>query len=321
MQVDSPPLYFPIYHMNDNEWLEAHDLSKNTESRLHYHSELILARSRHYSIQDYANIYRNGTSTPTRVMRKALESIKKLDSAGLKIFTSVLDFDVLLQASESDARFRNGNPLGVLDGVPIVVKDMIDVAGHSICNGEHPMKCIKVDKDDPLVARFRAQGAIILGVTIMTEGGVTPLGYNSHYGGPHSSFSPKHYSGGSSSGCAVAVASGIVPVAIGFDGGGSIRLPSSLSGLHGLAPTFSRVPFNNRTDSTMIKAGPMTNYAYDAAIAYEVMAQPLPGHFYSALYGDSCHNRGSYKIEREEEEKQEEKGGCRSGPPPPHSFG
>lgn len=162
---------------------------------------------------------------------------------------------------------------------------MSDVKYHSICNGQHPKKCKQVLSDDPIVKRLRDAGAIIFGVTIMTEGGVTPLGYNVHYKGPFSPYSHNHYSGGSSSGSAVAVATGIVPIAIGFDGGGSIRIPASMSGVHGLGGTFGRIPFNNRTESTMIKAGPFTTNAFDAGIVYEVIAKPLKDHFYSDLYG------------------------------------
>jgi Asp-tRNA(Asn)/Glu-tRNA(Gln) amidotransferase A subunit family amidase len=124
------------------------------------------------------------------------------------------------------------------------------------------------------------------GSTIMTEGGVTPLGYSAHFQGPSSAYSPFHYSGGSSSGSAVAVATGLVPVAIGFDGGGSIRIPASMSGLHGLGATFGRIP-NSHVSSTMIKAGPLTASALDAALAFEVMAPNLEGHFYGELYGSS----------------------------------
>lgn len=120
----------------------------------------------------------------------------------------------------------------------------------------------------------------------MTEGGVTPLGYSAHFRGPSSAYSPFHYSGGSSSGSAVAVAAGLVPVAIGFDGGGSIRIPASMSGLHGLGATFGRVP-SSHVSSTMIKAGPLAASALDAALAFEVMAPDLAGHFYSELYGSS----------------------------------
>eukprot|EP00604_Paraphysomonas_vestita_P000210 CAMPEP_0174824728 /NCGR_PEP_ID=MMETSP1107-20130205/37330_1 /TAXON_ID=36770 /ORGANISM="Paraphysomonas vestita, Strain GFlagA" /LENGTH=210 /DNA_ID=CAMNT_0016053583 /DNA_START=308 /DNA_END=937 /DNA_ORIENTATION=- len=136
----------------------------------------------------------------------------------------------------------------------------------------------------------------------MTEGGVTPLGYNVHYKGPFSPYSHNHYSGGSSSGSAVAVATGIVPIAIGFDGGGSIRIPASMSGVHGLGGTFGRIPFNNRTESTMIKAGPFTTNAFDAGIVYEVIAKPLKDHFYSDLYGKNSnlpipHTHGFHNIQ------------------------
>jgi Asp-tRNA(Asn)/Glu-tRNA(Gln) amidotransferase A subunit family amidase len=95
-----------------------------------------------------------------------------------------------------------------------------------------------------MVARLRAAGAIILGGTIMTEGGVTPLGWSAHFQGPYNVYNFDRYCGGSSSGSAVAVSSGLVPAAIGFDGGGSIRIPASMSGVHGLGVTFGRVPFD-----------------------------------------------------------------------------
>jgi len=95
------------------------------------------------------------------------------------------------------------------------------------------------ERDDICVARFREAGAIILGTTIMTEFGVTPIGWNSHYKGPYNPYDTRFVSGGSSSGSAVAVAAGIVPVAIGADGGGSIRIPAALSGVYVLLwPTY-----------------------------------------------------------------------------------
>lgn len=112
------------------------------------------------------------------------------------------------------------------------------------------------------------------------------------------------HAGGSSSGSAVAVAVGLVPVAIGFDGGGSIRIPAAASGVFGLACSFGRVPFGpcgafdrdtpphpiSAVGSTMIKTGPLAASARDAALAYAVMSPSLPGHFYSTLYGggDVC---------------------------------
>ena len=181
-------------------------------------------------------------------------------------------------------------PLSYLDGVPIAVKDQIDVLGHSIFDGKDPSKAWESSHvrqiDDIAVARFRAAGCIILGVTIMTEGGTTPLGYNKHFRGPVNPYSLHHYSGGSSAGSAVAVATGLVPIAIGFDGGGSIRIPAALSGIHGLATSFGRIPYDSHYSSTMIKSGPLAMSALDAALGLAVMAAPLSSSsdFYSNMY-------------------------------------
>merc|ERR1719208_652880 len=92
-----------------------------------------------------------------------------------------------------------------------------------------------------MVSRMRETGGIFLGKTTMTEFGTSPLGFNSHIGGVFNAYNKRYMSGGSSAGSAVAVALGIVPIAIAFDGGGSIRLPASKNGAFGLSPTFGRV--------------------------------------------------------------------------------
>lgn len=289
-------MYYPMHRASKEEWEEAHRLAEETPTLNSISDSPSTPNFR--TVRDFAACYRNGTLTPTAVMRQSLKAVKDFQRVGLNIFSSIDEADVFAQAAKSDERFASGTPIGIFDGVPIAFKDMLDVAGHSICNGKHPTKCVEILKDDIVVARFREAGAIIFGVTIMTEGGVTPLGYSAHFKGPHSAYSRKYYSGGSSSGSAVAVATGIVPIAIGFDGGGSVRIPASLSGLHGLGMSFGRVPFNNRTDTTMIKAGPLTTNAYDAGLVYELLSPPAEGHFYSILYD----------------------GGHR-GPPPPHTAG
>lgn len=163
----------------------------------------------------------------------------------------------------------------MLDGVPIAVKDMIDTNGHltSYGSASHQGKA-KAAADDVLVSKFRALGAIILGTTVMTEGGVTPLGYSVQYRGPFNPWSAEHYSGGSSSGSAVAVALGLCPIAIGFDGGGSIRIPASFSGVVGLATSFARVDYATSSAITNVKAGPLAATTADAAIAFAAMTRP-----------------------------------------------
>ena len=218
----------------------------------------------------------------------------------LNMFASLKPDDIREQAAESTRRFKNGRPLSIFDGVPIAVKDMIRVRGHCIHDGLGKTMGTSCLSDDPIVARFRAAGAIIVGTTVMTEGGVTPLGWSAHWQGPLNPYNFEHYSGGSSGGSAVAVAVGLVPVAIGFDGGGSIRIPAAASGVFGLGCTFGRVPtgptgpfdatdsdpsIRSAAGSTMIKTGPLAASMKDAALAYAVMSPSAPNHFYSQLYG------------------------------------
>jgi Asp-tRNA(Asn)/Glu-tRNA(Gln) amidotransferase A subunit family amidase len=240
------------------------------------------------SVQDYAVAYRSKKTTPSAVMRASMTKVKEWEKDGWFVFSSINEPDVLAQAAASDKRIANGQSLSILDGVPIAFKDMLGVDGHSIYAGKDPNRSWNFTSrgDDPVVARFREAGAIIFGVTIMTEGGTTPLGYNAFFKGPFNPYSKQHFSGGSSSGSAAAVAMGIVPIAIGFDGGGSIRIPAAVSGVLGLACTFGRIPFKGPTGSTMIKGGPMAHSAADTALGYMVMTASSedPNEFYRKLY-------------------------------------
>eukprot|EP00039_Didymoeca_costata_P002388 m.59802 g.59802 ORF g.59802 m.59802 type:complete len:665 (-) comp11275_c0_seq1:127-2121(-) len=227
------------------------------------------------TVQSYANAYRSGSVTPVDVARRFLAALKSENMKKLgTVFVTVLPDEVIRQAEASTARFQAGKPLGILDGVPIAIKDMLPVKGHPITEGlrmdhAHPPQ----EEDDPIVERFREQGAIILGTTVMPEYGVTPLGYSSIYQGPRNPHNPNKFSGGSSSGSAVAVAMGLAPIAVGFDAGGSIRVPSSMSGIVGLMTSWGRIPTTRLMDSATGHAGPMAATARDAAIGYAVMTQ------------------------------------------------
>ena len=121
----------------------------------------------------------------------------------------------------------------------------------------------------------------------MTEYGRCPLGYNSHYKGPFNPYDETCYPGGSSSGIAVSVMTGLVPIAVSFDSGGSIRLPAAMSGAFGLAPTFGRIPHDGEDSvaSPNIHAGVNTATVTDHALAYSLLAQNAPDHFYTRLFG------------------------------------
>ncbi|EER00428.1 conserved hypothetical protein [Perkinsus marinus ATCC 50983] len=200
----------------------------------------------------------------------------------------------MAMAKASDKRYAEGKPLSMLDGVPFAVKDELTVKGLPNMFGTDPNNRLpgaaKAEKkSDPVVQALLDAGAILLGTTTMHEYGVSPLGYNSWYQGPLNAFNTSYFTGGSSSGSATAVAAGLVPFAIGFDGGGSIRIPSSWSGVVGLAPTFGRVNFET-TDTpffSVIHCGPIAATVADAAHVLRVIGNTkheVP-HIYDRLYG------------------------------------
>jgi len=236
-------------------------------------------------VLDYHAAYKTGTVTPSQIMQRTFKAMDELKY--MNMFVACHRENVLRQAQESDARWKNGTPRSVFDGVPIAVKDTIQVCGYQCSNGMvlHSSDPIS-NTDDIMVQRFRQAGAIILGTTVMTEYGRCPLGYNSHYQGPFNPYDDNRYSGGSSSGSVCAVMTGLVPVAISFDGGGSIRIPAALSGSFGLAPTFGRIPFDSDVcwTSGNVHAGTNTATATDSALAYALLAQNEPGHIISEQY-------------------------------------
>lgn len=295
-QMDIPPMYFPMRRLSADKYnqLTSPEAVSETQQILingflpEFTEETTTAQNIPRTIAEYAAYYKQG-HLPSEVMRKSLLAVHQWEAEGFRIFSSLHDDEVMAEARLSDLRWQSGAPLSAFDGVPVAFKDMMDVKGHTIYNGGNPSSAhasewIVSDKDDLMVTRLRALGAIVFGVTITVEGGVSPLGYNAHFQGPTSAYHTNRYSGGSSSGSAVAVATGIVPVAIGYDGGGSVRSPASMSGIHGLATTFGRVPFANHTDSTMIKAGPLAASSQDVALAYAAIAPSAAGSFYTDMY-------------------------------------
>lgn len=246
-----------------------------------------------WGARDYHASYATGATTPVEVVKVLLEAVPRVEARVGAVFTEIRAAEVLAQAVASRARWESDAPLSVWDGVPIAVKEMIDVEGHVTGFGSHrgtvgaPSRP-PAESDDPMVAKMRAAGAIVLGQTAMTEWGVTPLGWSAHAQGPRNPHALDRYPGGSSSGAAVAVATGLVPMAIGFDGGGSIRIPAALSGVQGLAAGFGRVPFRTDGASSMTHGGPLAATVADAASSYLLMAKSRPAdeeHTSSRAYG------------------------------------
>jgi len=230
------------------------------------------------SARDYAQAYESGKTTPEEVAKRALDAIKQADAGDFKLrpFIAVNEGDVMQQAKASAERWKEKKPLSVLDGVPVAVKDEVDMVPYPTTVGTRFLGKSPARQDSTVVARLRMAGALLLGKANMHEIGINPDGLNVNFGSTRNPFNPKHDTGGSSSGSATAVAAGICPFAVGADGGGSIRIPAALCGIVGLKATFGRVSEFGAfpLDWSVAHLGPLAASAEDTAIAYACMAGP-----------------------------------------------
>jgi len=214
------------------------------------------------SVRDFAEAYRAGRIDPGEVARRILEAVDTDESGAepLRAFVSIDRDDVLRQAEDSTRRFRSGTPLGPLDGVPVAVKDEVDMQPYPTTVGTSFLGRSPAAADN------------------MHEIGIAPTGFNPHYGQVRNPYNPGHDTGGSSSGSAAAVAAGFCPLAVGADGGGSIRIPAAFCGLVGLKPTYGRVSEAGAAPLcwSVAHLGPLAATVEDAALGYAVMAGPDP---------------------------------------------
>ena len=231
------------------------------------------------SVFDIAKAYRDGSTSPEDVARRVLESIEasNKNDPTLNAFIAYQADELMRQASEATQRIQKKKPLSILDGVPVAIKDEINVKSYPTTVGTSFLKKV-AEEDATVVARLRNAGALIVGKTNMHEIGIGVTGQNPHHGTPRNPYNTDHYTGGSSSGSATAVASGLVPVALGADGGGSIRIPSSFCGLVGLKPTYGRVSEHGAFPLawSVDYIGPLTGSATDAALTYALIAGSDP---------------------------------------------
>ena len=230
------------------------------------------------SISDYAHAYREGRMTPEQVAQRVIDAVGagNLAEPPLKAIIANDAADTLEQARASGQRYKQGKPLSIFDGVPVAVKDELDQPPYPTNVGTCFLGQSPAAQDATAVARLRAAGALLFGKANMHEIGIGVTGQNPHYGTPRNPYAPGHYTGGSSSGPAAAVAAGLCPVAVGADGGGSIRIPASFCGVIGLKATFGRVSEFGAypLDWSVAHIGPLATTARDAALAYAVMAGP-----------------------------------------------
>jgi Asp-tRNA(Asn)/Glu-tRNA(Gln) amidotransferase A subunit family amidase len=172
-----------------------------------------------------------------------LDAIAASDAANppLRAYIAVNREDVLQQAAAATKRFSTGAPLSILDGIPVAVKDELDMVPYPTTAGTAFLGRHPASSDATVVARLRAAGALLIGKANMHEIGMGVTGLNPIYGTPRNPYATHCHTGGSSSGSAAAVAAGLCPLALAADGGGSIRIPAALCGVVGLKPTYGRV--------------------------------------------------------------------------------
>jgi Asp-tRNA(Asn)/Glu-tRNA(Gln) amidotransferase A subunit family amidase len=235
---------------------------------------------------DFARAYRQGVTDPVAVAERVLAAITSSDQADppLRAFIELNKEDVMRQARASAERLRKGEPLSLLDGVPVAIKDELDMTPYPTHMGTSFLGQNPVQQDAIAVARMRAAGAVLIGKTNMHEIGIGVTGYNPHFGTPRNPYNLAHYTGGSSSGSAAAVAAGLCPIALGADGGGSVRLPAAFCGVMGVKPTYGRVPESGSfaLDFTVAHVGALAATTSDLVLAYAAIAGPDPADRLSA---------------------------------------
>ncbi|KAH7851412.1 hypothetical protein Vadar_011259 [Vaccinium darrowii] len=287
--LEEPPVFVPLHPDEDLKEQEI----KCTESDLSppelvqkateclQFSEYIVKNPKfnfyRWTITDYSKAYTSGKITPRLVAEQFLAAVRESSKAAFQMsfFINYNVEDILKQATESTLRYERGQALSVLDGIPIAIKDEIDCLPYPTTGGTKWLhKARRCTDDACCVKRLRLCGALLVGKTNMHELGAGTSGINPHYGATRNPYDRTKVAGGSSSGSAAVVSSGLCPVALGVDGGGSVRMPAALCGVVGLKPTFGRVPHSGvlPLNWTVGMVGILAGTVEDAFIVYAAIS-------------------------------------------------
>jgi aspartyl-tRNA(Asn)/glutamyl-tRNA(Gln) amidotransferase subunit A len=255
--------------------------ARESHARPSEHLPVTAGKSFPRTALDLTDAYRAGKASPEAVVRHSLDQARRLanQSVHYDVYTARLDDRAAVEARASAARWAAGAPLGELDGVPIAVKEEMDVEGIPTRLGTGFMPHVPAARDAVFVSRLRRAGAIVVGQTPMTEYGLSPLGGNANRNMPRNAHDPGRLAGGSSTGSAVAVALGLVPLSLGADGGGSIRVPAAYNGVYGIKPTYGRISCTGHGSpggTSVVHFGPIASSTRDLALAVELGAGPDP---------------------------------------------
>src|SRR5688572_16399745 len=229
------------------------------------------------TVAELSRAFAARTRTPVDVVDALLERVRKRNPA-LHAFIAVYDAEARLAAEAADKAIRARHRVGPLHGVPIALKDLVDLEGRVTTGGSK----VWAERVSPVTAtlaeRLIAAGMIVLGKTHTVEFAMGSFGTNTHLGTPRNPWdlAVHRTPGGSSSGSGVAVAAGLAPAAIGSDTGGSVRIPAVLNSITGLKTTYGLISLHGAVplSTTLDSIGPMTRTAADAALLTAAMMGP-----------------------------------------------
>jgi aspartyl-tRNA(Asn)/glutamyl-tRNA(Gln) amidotransferase subunit A len=220
-------------------------------------------------------LYRSGAVSPVEVMSDTLRRLECYEGA-LNAFVLYDPEEAMTQARASEARWRRGEPKGLLDGVPVAIKDTVLTRGWPRLLGSRTIDPNQQwDEDSPVTTRLRAEGALFFGKTTTPEFGWKPVTDSPLSGITRNPWNLECTPGGSSGGSAAAVTAGICPLAVGTDAGGSIRIPAAFCGIVGLKPTFGRVAvYPPSVFGDVAHVGPMARTVEDTALMLDAIKGP-----------------------------------------------
>jgi aspartyl-tRNA(Asn)/glutamyl-tRNA(Gln) amidotransferase subunit A len=224
------------------------------------------------TIVEFSQKLRSGQTTVERVTTEYLERIGTLDRR-LNAFILVTGEEALRQAREADRELAEGRDRGMLHGIPISLKDLLDVRGLPTTAASRVREDHVAERDCPVVTHLRHAGAVFLGKTNLHEFAFGTTSEDSAFGPVRNPHDPGRSPGGSSGGSAVSVAAGMAMATIGTDTGGSIRIPAAACGVVGLKPTLGEIPIDGIVplSRTFDHVGPLAQSVADAWIVYKTL--------------------------------------------------
>ncbi|MBU6475027.1 MAG: amidase [Alphaproteobacteria bacterium] len=226
------------------------------------------------SVREILALYQRRELSPVEMMEVCLKQILKYNPM-LNAFAFLDEKHALHQAKGAERRWKRDAPAGLLDGIPVTIKDWFHHKGWPTRYGSLASSQIAQNEDSPPVARLREQGAIFLGKTTLPEYGHKGVTHSPLTGITRNPWNRERTSGGSSGGAAVAAVTGMGLLHLGSDAGGSIRIPASFSGAFGFKPSPGLVPnWPPSLFSTLSSTGPLARCVDDAALMLDVVTQP-----------------------------------------------